>query len=234
MLDRSLDPPMRGHEDPAQPSRAHAWRGWLVRRRRRWIRARGGAWGGPSRVGLAGGLYDAASASSNIELVASIAKGVGFVNPDSAFGSGLYQLGHRVHRELCDPGQLPGLSDLRHRGPAQPDATDGGRVPRGPGRPLRLRRPSLYIGTGPGRADRLWNARRRGLDQRRALQRRPHLRHQRHPESADRSRPCRRAAALTRIRSSTIPGTTRTSTSTYRGRLRAYVPREELEGCSRP
>ena len=44
--------------------------------------------GADPRVGLAAGWHDAASASSNIELVASIAKGVGFVNPDSAFGSG--------------------------------------------------------------------------------------------------------------------------------------------------
>ena len=44
--------------------------------------------GADPRVGLAGGLYDAASASSNIELVASIPKGVAFVHPDSAFGGG--------------------------------------------------------------------------------------------------------------------------------------------------
>ena len=40
------------------------------------------------RLGLTGGVHDAASAISNLELVASIAKGVGFVNPDSAFGGG--------------------------------------------------------------------------------------------------------------------------------------------------
>jgi hypothetical protein len=40
------------------------------------------------RVGLAAGWHDAASAISNLELVASIPKGVGFVNPDSAFGAG--------------------------------------------------------------------------------------------------------------------------------------------------
>ena len=40
------------------------------------------------RVGLAPGWHDAGVASSNIELVASLPKGVGFVNPDSAFASG--------------------------------------------------------------------------------------------------------------------------------------------------
>jgi hypothetical protein len=40
------------------------------------------------RVGLAAGWHDAASAISNLELLASIPKGVGFVNPDSAFGAG--------------------------------------------------------------------------------------------------------------------------------------------------
>jgi hypothetical protein len=40
------------------------------------------------RVGLAAGWHDAASAISNLELVASIPKGVGFVHPDSAFGDG--------------------------------------------------------------------------------------------------------------------------------------------------
>ena len=39
------------------------------------------------RVGLAAGWHDAGSAISNIELVASLPKGVGFVNPDSAFGA---------------------------------------------------------------------------------------------------------------------------------------------------
>ena len=44
--------------------------------------------GADPRVGLAPGWHDAASAISNLELLASVPKGVGFVNPDSAFGSG--------------------------------------------------------------------------------------------------------------------------------------------------
>ena len=44
--------------------------------------------GADPRVGLAAGLYDAGSAISNLELMASIAKGVGFVHPDSTFGDG--------------------------------------------------------------------------------------------------------------------------------------------------
>ena len=52
--------------------------------------AQDAARGADPRVGLAGGLYDAASASSNIELVASIPKGVAFVHPDSTFGDGYW------------------------------------------------------------------------------------------------------------------------------------------------
>ena len=44
--------------------------------------------GADPRVGLASGYLDAASASSNIELVASIPRGVTHVHPDSTFGSG--------------------------------------------------------------------------------------------------------------------------------------------------
>ncbi len=40
------------------------------------------------RVGLAAGWHDAATAISGLELLASIPKGVGFVNPDSAFAGG--------------------------------------------------------------------------------------------------------------------------------------------------
>ena len=40
------------------------------------------------RVGLAAGWHDAASAISGLELLASLPKGMGFVNPDSAFGAG--------------------------------------------------------------------------------------------------------------------------------------------------
>ena len=40
------------------------------------------------RVGLPAGWHDAGTAISNLELLASIPKGVGFVNPDSAFGAG--------------------------------------------------------------------------------------------------------------------------------------------------
>ena len=40
------------------------------------------------RVGLAAGWHDPASAISNLELLASVPKGVAFVNSDSAFGSG--------------------------------------------------------------------------------------------------------------------------------------------------
>ena len=46
--------------------------------------------GADPRVGLVGGLYDAASASNNIELLASIPKGVAFVHPDSTFADGYW------------------------------------------------------------------------------------------------------------------------------------------------
>ena len=44
--------------------------------------------GADPRVGLAGGYFDAASASSNIELLTSIPRGASHVHPDSTFGSG--------------------------------------------------------------------------------------------------------------------------------------------------
>ena len=135
------------------------------------------------RVGLAAGLYDAGSAISNLELVASIAKGVGFVHPDSTFGDGYSNTDLAFTANYAIQGNYRGFQIYDIEDPLNPTLRTAVVCPGGPRRPLRRRQPPLHLGRGPDRANRLWNARRRGLDQRRAFQRRSHFRHQRHPES---------------------------------------------------
>jgi hypothetical protein len=72
------------------------------------------------RVGLAAGWHDAASAISNLELLASIPKGVGFVNPDSAFGAGYTNSDIAFTRNFAIQGNYRGFQIYDIEDPANP------------------------------------------------------------------------------------------------------------------
>ena len=114
---------------------------------------------------------------------------------------------------------------------AAPQTARVGGVPGRAGRRFRLPQPAVHVGRADARPRRLRHAGVADDGERRALSRHPHLRHHATSRAASRSRPCRRAAARTPIRSSPIRTIGRTSTST--GRERASSARhEELAGCS--
>ena len=83
---------------------------------------------------------------------------------------------------------------------ASPTLQDGVRLPGVAERRLGLPEPALRLRRGSRRPARLRDPGRRGHGQHRAAARHPHLRHQRHQQSAGTSATCRPAAARTPTR----------------------------------
>ena len=122
-------------------------------------------------------------------------------------------------------GNFSGFNIYDISRPDRDEAGDLGRLPWRPGGPFDSRQPADHVGRADPWPDRLRHLRRRGPGERRALPRRPDLRHHRRQEAAGslpRSRP---AAARTRTRCSRIPTTRRTSTSTGPAPARRVRPR---------
>jgi len=86
-------------------------------------------------VGLAAGLYDAGSAISNLELVASIAKGVGFVHPDSAFGPGYWNTDLAFTADYAIQGNYRGFQIYDIEDPLNPTLRTAVVCPGGQGDP---------------------------------------------------------------------------------------------------
>ena len=87
------------------------------------------------RVGLAAGWHDAGSAISNIELVASLPKGVGFVNPDSAFGAGYTNSDMAFTANYAIQGNYRGFQIFDIEDPANPALRTAVVCPGGQGDP---------------------------------------------------------------------------------------------------
>ena len=87
------------------------------------------------RVGLAAGWHDAASAISNLELLASIPKGVGFVNPDSAFAGGYTNSDIAFTANYAVQGNYRGFQIYDIEDPSNPTLTVAVVCPGGQGDP---------------------------------------------------------------------------------------------------
>ena len=144
---------------------------------------------------------------------------------------GLRELRPRVQRQPRVRRQLPRLQHLRHRAPEQAEAARVGRLPRRPGRRVGPRQPAVHVGGADARPPRLRHAGRADAGQRRALPRRPHLRHHR-PQQAEAGGG---GADLPRLAhahaGAPIRRTRRTSTSTDPAPS-SVRSAEELAGCS--
>ena len=112
--------------------------------------------------------------------------------------SSFFELRHGLPGQLRVRRRLQRLPDLRHREPVGADAEDRGRLPRRPGRRVRLRQPAVHVGRGDAREEGLHADPGGRRDD--ALPRRPHLRHLEHRGAACRSGRSRPAAARTRTR----------------------------------
>ena len=87
------------------------------------------------RVGLAAGWHDAGSAISNLELLASLPKGVGFVNPDSAFAGGYTNSDIAFTGNYAIQGNYRGFQIYDIEDPANPILRVGVVCPGGQGDP---------------------------------------------------------------------------------------------------
>jgi len=87
------------------------------------------------RVGLAAGWHDAATAISGVELLASIPKGVGFVNPDSAFGAGYTNSDVAFQGNYAIQGNYRGFQIYDIEDPANPTLQTAVVCPGGQGDP---------------------------------------------------------------------------------------------------
>jgi hypothetical protein len=90
---------------------------------------------GDPRVGLAAGWHDAASAISGLELLASLPKGVGFVNPDSAFAGGYTNSDIAFTAGYAIQGNYRGFQIYDIEDPANPTLRVGVVCPGGQGDP---------------------------------------------------------------------------------------------------
>ncbi len=87
------------------------------------------------RVGLAAGWHDAATAIMGVELLASIPKGVGFVNPDSAFGAGYTNSDIAFQGDYAIQGNYRGFQIYDIEDPANPTLRTAVVCPGGQGDP---------------------------------------------------------------------------------------------------
>ena len=175
------------------------------------------------RVGLAPGWHDAGVASSNIELVASLPKGVGFVNPDSAFASGYTNSDIAFTANYAIRATTGVFRSTTSRTPptrrfGSPSCVPGARAtPRytaiSSSFRYRTRRRASTVG-------------RRGWRTRSAPRGSAASASSTSATSVTlyKLRWCKPAEARTRTPSSKTPGTTRMSTSMYRGRAPVCVP----------
>ena len=141
-------------------------------------------------------------------------RGLSFANSDLAFsGNHLFV------------GNFNGFNIYDIENAKKPTLRRLGRVPGRPGRRVRARQPALHVGRADARPDRLRHAGRAGAGQRRAVPRRPHLRHQRlrKPKQVAAVQTCRGSHTHTLVAD---PKRHRpTSTSMDRARARSGPPR---------
>ena len=97
--------------------------------------------------------------------------------PSRVEPAGLHQLRPGVQRQPRLRRQLSRVQHLRRRASEQAEAAGLGRVSRRPGRRVGPRQSAVHVGGADARPARLRHAGRADAGQRRAVPRRPHLRH---------------------------------------------------------
>ena len=182
------------------------------------------------RVGLHAGWWDAGQAARGMELIGSGKKAEGFYNPANPGDFGFLNGDLAFKGNIIVQGGFHGFQVWDVADPHNPKLRSTFVCPGGQGDVSVVRQPALHVGRADARPRRLRHAGRAGHGERRAVPRRPHLRHHRHrsPEAGGRGADLPRIAHAHARRRSEGPKNVYVYVS---GTAGVRSP-DELAGCS--